>query len=98
MNSFGGHAKESLFITFSFDHVHDHRPTNCSVNPNEATLDKYQFSELEIEEMKRQEADKIRHQGYLNHTREVHNEGEDDHVHDGSLEVDSEEQMAKSYL
>ena len=99
MNSHGGKKKESLFITFSFDHVHEHKPIDCSINPSKATLDKFQFSHIEQEEMKRKEADKIRKYKNESHSHAGHGEdGDDDHVHDGYMEIPSEEESAYAFL
>lgn len=98
MNSFGGSTAESLIITYSFDHVHDHRPKNCFLSPSQATLDKYQFSDVDQEEMKREEADEIRKHRHHNETHAVHEEEDEDHVHDGSSEHESEEEIAASFL
>ena len=92
MNSYAGKTKESLFITFSFDHVHEHKPKECSIEPHKATLDKYQFSDVEQEEMKRKEADMIRKHKHGNETHTGHGEEEDhDHVHEGEMELEQVE-------
>ena len=93
MNSYGGKTKESLFITYSFDHVHEHTPKECSIEPHKATLDKYQFSDVEQEEMKRKEADMIRKHKHGNETHTGHGEEEEDHdhVHEGEMELEEEE-------
>eukprot|EP00795_Rhopilema_esculentum_P009058 gene9058-16704_t len=101
INSFAGKTKESLFITFSFNHVHDHKPKQCSIDPSEATLDKYQFSHLEDEEKARKEADLIRKHKHGNQTN-AHNhdaeEEDDDHHHDGESEDESNEDEGLLYL
>ena len=48
--------------------------------------------------MKRKEADEIRKYKNVSHTHEGHGEEDDDHVHDGSLEVASEEEHAYAIL
>ena len=97
MNSYGGKTLESLCITFSFDHIHDHRPKDCSIDPGKASLDKFQFSDIEQEEMKRMEADEVRKQKKGNDSHH-HEDGDDDHVHDGATEHDTPEDSAEEFL
>ena len=98
MNSYGGKTKESLFITFSFNHVHEHQPKDCSIDPSQARLDKYQFSDIEREEMKRIEADTVRKHMHGNESHAGHGDGDDDHVHDGIQEFQSEEESVETFL
>eukprot|EP00794_Sanderia_malayensis_P009009 gene9009-9973_t len=76
VNSYAGKTRESLFLTFSFTHIHDHRPKKCKIAPNKATLDKYQFSQLIEEQMRTDEMEALH-----SHGNETGN-GNDEHEHD----------------
>ena len=99
INSFAGKSKESIFITFSFNHVHDHKPKDCTIAPHQATLDKYQFTDLQQEEMRKEAADEARKHRHGNETHH-HNEAEEDdgHYHDGMENVVIPEDEAEEHL
>ena len=51
VNSFADDVTgQNLAINIWFKHVFNHRPVKCDILPNEATLDKFQFSEDKSEE------------------------------------------------
>ncbi len=91
VNSYAGSTKESMFVTFSFEHVHDHRPKECDIDPSQATLDKYQFSTLEMEQIKYDEAEKA-----IKHGNETGND--DEHYHDGSEQQEYYEERGQFIL
>lgn len=39
--------KQNVAVNIWFKHTKNHQPGNCKLSPEEATLDKYYFSELE---------------------------------------------------
>lgn len=54
VNSVANQNGQNLAINVWFRHVFNHKPVQCDVQPNEATLDKYSFAD---EDMKNKEGD-----------------------------------------
>lgn len=92
VNGQKGNTNENLLITFSFNHVHDHRPKDCTTDPSQATIDKYHFSTLDQEKMQQERMqqeeaahEREHHHLHANETEPENTEEEDgDHYHDGS--------------
>ena len=47
VNSWKNKDGMNVAVNVWFQHKLKHRPTNCKLSPDEATLDKYVFSDLE---------------------------------------------------
>lgn len=47
VNSISNEMKQNIAVNIWLKHTEGHRPTACKLSPDEATLDKYHFSELE---------------------------------------------------
>ena len=92
VNGQKGNTNENLLITFSFNHIHDHRPKDCTTDPSQATIDKYHFSTLDQEKMQQERMqqeeaahEREHHHLHANETEPENTEEEDgDHYHDGS--------------
>jgi len=47
-NSFANREGRSISLNMWFNHIHDHNPSECPLNNHDATLDKFQFSDMKM--------------------------------------------------
>lgn len=50
-NSFANREGRSVALNVWFKHLHDHYPQDCTINVNEATLDKFEYLDLKEQNM-----------------------------------------------
>ena len=50
-NSFANHQGRNVALNVWFKHLHDHYPQDCTMEINEATLDKFEYLDLKEQRM-----------------------------------------------
>lgn len=74
VNSKANEQGQNVAVNIWFKHTHEHRPVNCVISEDDATIDKFRFSELEKNQADLNEENvktkpSERYEGYLQFTR-----------------------------
>ena len=64
-NSFANHQGRNVALNVWFKHLHDHYPQDCTMDINEATLDKFEYLDLKEQRMIEESEKQIKFVDYI---------------------------------